>query len=366
MKTYLCPLFTILFLFVGCSKNESNPANSPSDNPTADNSTIDNVSAANGDISAAIDANNKIHVAYFSFNRGLKYATNKTGSWVASMIHPEDTSTTTGYFNDIAVDGSGFVHIVYMTSGMTLHDTSAIYYATNKSGGWVKTKIASAVGSDFSGVGIAVTSTGKVHIVYGNNTPMELFYRNDLSGGWSGPVSIGTYWTSVRPRLAVDANNNVYVAYEHGGERTLHLQTINSSGGLVLNSILDGGNSGEDRGWTPDIAINRINGAVLIPYWNNDSKHLKLYNAGTITKIDSLVNWTEPGIVTDANGKAYICYTNPSTSELFLFSNRTGGWVKENLSVSTPSSKYSSVVVESNGTIDIIYAGLTALKVVSK
>jgi hypothetical protein len=354
---------SFVFLFISCSKNQSTPTNSPSDNLTADNSTIDNVSAANGDISAAIDVNDKIHVAYFSFNRGLKYATNKTGSWVATMLHPEDTIMIMGSFNDIAVDNSSFVHIVYTTSGMTPNDTSAIYYSTNKSGAWVKTKIAYGIRSSYSGAGIAVTSNGKVHIVYGNTT-MDLWYTNDLSGVWSAHIRIGSYWTSVRPRLALDASDNVYVAYEHGGEGTLRLQTINSSGSLLLNSILDGGNSGEDRGWTPDIAINKTNGTVLIPYWNFDNKYLKLYHNGTITKIDS-VDWTESSIVTDANGKAYISYTNTSTSELYLYSNRTGGWVTEKLPVST-SGKSSNVVVKANGKIDIIYAGLTALKVITK
>ncbi|MFA4948993.1 MAG: hypothetical protein WC674_10895 [Candidatus Krumholzibacteriia bacterium] len=355
----------LLLLLMSCSKNESNPANGSGGSPTVDNSTVDNVNATNGDVSAAIDGNDKIHVAYFSFNRGLKYATNKTGPWVATMIHPEDTTTSTGYFNDIAVDNSGFVHIVYVTDGVTMNDTSAIYYATNKSGVWVKTKIAHAIGSGFSGAGIAVTSLGKVHIVYGNSS-WDLCYTNDLSGVWSGHVRIGSYWTNVRPRLALDANNNVYAAYEHGGEGSLHLQTINSSGDLVFNSILDGGNLGDARGWNPDIAINKTNGSVLISYWNYDSNLLKLYNAGTITTMDTLTNGTNPAVVTDDNGKAYVCYTDLSTDELYLVTNRTGSWASEKLPVSIVGS-YSAVVVESTGKIDIIYNVLGAsLKVISK
>ncbi|MBA4311358.1 MAG: hypothetical protein C0417_01890 [Chlorobiaceae bacterium] len=370
MKTYLYLLVLISILFISCSKKESTPTDTSYDDidyPIPDNSTIDNVNAANGDISAAIDASDKIHVAYFSFNLGLKYATNKTGSWVATMIHPEDTNTTMSIYNDIALDSNGFVHIVYNASGLTLSDTSAIYYVTNKLGTWVRTTIASSIGSDFSGAGIAVASTGKVHIVYGNNSA-DLFYINNLSGSWSGPARIGSYWTGVRPRLALDANNNVYVAYEHGGEGTLHLQTISSTGSLILNSILDGvPGSGDSRGWSPDIAINKTNGSVLIPYWNYGNKLLNLYDAGTISRVDSLVNWTDPAIVTDVNGKAYICYTNLSTSELYLTSNKTGSWVKEKLPVSV-ISRSSNLVVESTGKIDFIYClkGANALKVVSK
>ncbi|MBI5021007.1 MAG: hypothetical protein HZB59_06190 [Ignavibacteriales bacterium] len=367
MKTYFYLLVLVSILLISCSKKESSPTGSSDDNPIVDNSTIDNVNAANGDISAAIDANDKIHVSYFSFNLGLKYATNKSGSWVTTMIHPEDTTTTMSVYNDIAVDGSGFVHIVYNVVGQTITDTSAIIYATNKSGAWVKTKIAYSVGSSLSGCGIAVTSTGKVHIAYGNDGT-DLLYTNNLSGTWSSPARIGSYWANVRPRLALDASNNVYVAYEHGGEGTLHLQTITSAGTLSSNNIIVGvPSSGDDKGWSPDIAINKTNSSVLIPYWNYDDKYLNIYNNGVITKIDSLVNWTEAGIATDVNGKAYISYTNLSTSELYLTTNKTGALVTEKLPVSI-KSKSSNVVVESTGKIDIIYCanGVNALKIISK
>lgn len=345
MKTYLWLFTLIFFLLAGCSKNSSNPAGNT--DGSSNIQTIDNVNAANGDISAAIDGNNKLHAAYFSFNLGLKYATNKTGSWVTTMIHAEDTSTT--------------------ISGLKVSDESAVYYATNKTGSWVKTKIAYATGSDFSGAGLAVTSTGKVHIVYGDQT-MRLIYKHNLSGSWTSAGNLGSYWASVRPRLALDASNNVYVAYEHGGEGTLHLQVINSAGSLVSNSILDGViGSGMSVGWSPDIAINKTNGAAIIPYWNYDSKLLKIYNGGTITTLDTLNNWTEPGIVTDNSGKAHICYTDLSTNELYYVSNKTGAWVREKLPVSV-ISKNSALVIESTGKLHFIYCvkGVNALRVITK
>jgi hypothetical protein len=363
MKTHFIILSLILLLFIGCSK-DSGTNNSGDDNPAGSgNQTIDNVNAANGDVSAAIYKNNKIHIAYTTFNLVIKYATNKSGSWVTTMIHADDSSMYVTSFNDIAVDSSGFVHIVYTTSWMILTGESAVYYATDKTGTWVKTKIAYVTGASFSGVGLAVTSAGKVHIVYGDNT-MHLMYKNNLSGTWTGAGNLGTYWTSVRPRLALDASDYVYVAYEHGGENTLRLQLINSTGSLVSNTIIS---SGTSAGWSPDIAINKTDGAAIIPYWNYDANLLKVYNGSIITTLDTLTNWTDPAIKTDNSGKAHLCYTDLSTNELYYTSNKTGVWVKEKLPVSV-ISRSSDLVIESTGKVDFIYCvkGANALKIISK
>jgi hypothetical protein len=367
MKTSSLILSLVLLILMGCSKDDSPNSSGESNPPGSNTQTIDNVNAANGDISIALDRNDKLHVCYESFNTGLKYATNKTGTWVTSMIFTENARTANGGGSDIAVDSSGFVHIVYATFSMSVGDTASIIYATNKSGSWVNTTIALTTVGQFSGVGIATTPSGKTHVVYGDQT-MHLSYKNNLSGSWTTAGILGTYWAGVRPRLALDASNNVYVAYEHGGEGTLHLQVINSVGNPVSNSIIDGvSGSGTSVGWSPHVAINRTTGAVLIPYWNYDTHLLRLYNGGTITTLDTLTNWTAPAIVTDNSGKTYICYTDLSTNQLCYVSNKTGPWVCEILPVSAISMK-SDLAVESTGKVDFVYCqqGAVALNIVSK
>ena len=368
MKSYSTGLLLAFVIFLGCSK-DNDPGNPGAGNPpgTADNQTIDNVNAANGDISLAIDRNDKLHVCYQSFNISLKYATNRTGAWVTTTMFSEDTSTSNSGFSDLAVDSSGAVHIVYTTFAMSAGDTARIIYATNKSGSWVNTTIAFCSVGPLSGAGIAVTPGGKAHIVYGDQT-MHVCYRNNLSGTWTNAGVLGTYWTEVRPRLALDAINNVYVAYEHGGEWTLHLQVINSGGVPVSNSIVDGvSGSGTSVGWSPHIAINKANNNVLITYWNYDGRLLRLSNNGAKTTLDSLTNWTLPAIVMDNNGKAHVCYTDLSTSQLCYLSNKDGAWVNEILPVSV-ISKSSDIAVESTGKVDVVYClrGANTLKIVSR
>jgi hypothetical protein len=357
----------VMVVLIGCSKDDG--PSSPGDGTTGGSGaqTIDNVNAANGDISAVLDRDNKLHVCYESFNRGLKYATNKSGVWATTMIFTETPSTSNGGGSDIGVDSSGFVHIVYATFSMRAGDTASIMYATNRSGSWVTTRIAFTTVGQMSGVGIAVTPGGKSHVAYGDYTG-HVAYKNNLSSVWMGSGLLGTYWTNVRPRLALDASNNVYVAYEHGGEGTLHLQVINAAGTLLSNSILDGvPGSGTSVGWSPHIAINRITGSVLISYWNYDSRLLKLYNGGTITTLDTVTNWTAPAIVTDNNGKAHICYTDLSDSQLRYVSNKTGTWVGTHLPVSVVS-RSSDIAVESTGKVHFIYCvkDANALNVISR
>lgn len=367
MKTHSLVLSLTLLIVVGCSK-DNGPNNSGGSNPAGSNDqTIDNINAANGDISVALDRDNKLHVCYESFNIGLKYATNKTGTWATTMIFSENSNTANGGGSDITVDSSGFVHIVYATFSISGGDTAGIVYATNRSGSWVRTTITYSTVGQFSGVGIAVTPAGKTHIVYGDQT-MHVIYKNNLAGSWTSGGVLGTYWTDVRPRLALDASNNLYVAYEHGGEGTLHLQVISSAGSLVSNSIIDGdAGSGTSVGWSPHIAINKTNGAVLVSYWNYNDHLLRLYNGGTITTLDTLTNWTAPAIVTDNGGKTYICYTDLATNQLCYVSNKTGDWLSEILPVSA-ISRNSDLAVESTGKVDFIYClrGANALKLVSK
>jgi hypothetical protein len=199
---------------------------------------------------------------------------------------------------------------------------------------------------------------------------MQLRYLNNISGSWSATILIGSYWTSVRPHLALDSNNNVYIAYEHGGEGSLRLQVVNSSGSLVSNTVLDGpgvSGTGISTGWSPNIAINKASNLKYVSYWDFDNKLLKLYSAGGITTIDSC-DWNFSGIAVDQNGKVYISYVDKSLN-LSYATNKSGSWVVENLSIPAGgSSSHSDIVIESTGKMDLIYASRSGgfLKVTSK
>lgn len=325
--------------------------------------TIDQVNAGNDDISAAIDGHDAIHVCYFNFNRGLKYATNKTGIWVSTYIQEEDVNTIMDGFCDIAVDGNDNVHIVYSTSSLSSGGMGVLYYASNSSGSWIKTKLVEEA-PGFSGSGIIASSNGKVHIAFGASD-LKLKYLNNISGAWSSPIILGTYWASVTARLALDSNASdfwVYIVYEQGGEYPLlRCAIVDSSGRLLFNDILDGGAGDNSSKKSPNIAFNQVKYSWYVSYWWSDTRNnntlLKLYSSpGGITTLDSCA-WPQSGIALDPNGKVHISFTDlvTATSELRYATNKLGSWVVEKLPTLTNSS-HSDIVIESTGKIDIIYA----------
>ena len=74
------------------------------------------------------------HIAYRDVtNQDLKYATDKSGSWVYTTL---DSTGDVGYYTSIVMDSNGKLHISYF-------DTTAntLKYATDKSGSWVNSTV---------------------------------------------------------------------------------------------------------------------------------------------------------------------------------------------------------------------------------
>jgi hypothetical protein len=73
--------------------------------------TADRMSWIGGNqVSIAADAGGRLHVSYQDNNADLKYATNGSGAWLASVI---DASGSVGAYNALRVEASGRVHIAY-------------------------------------------------------------------------------------------------------------------------------------------------------------------------------------------------------------------------------------------------------------
>ena len=78
--------------------------------------------------SISIDANNKIHIAYYDATAyKVKYATNKYGSWQSFVIDTDGRLGTNGYTTGIFATPTGMVHIIYYD--YLLRD---LKYATNE------------------------------------------------------------------------------------------------------------------------------------------------------------------------------------------------------------------------------------------
>lgn len=95
----------------------------------------------------------------------------------ASVNEIADNSENVGTHNDIALDSNGFAHICYAEGGgFQFNSTTALKYATNKSGSWTTAIVdnSAEVGGYSS---IALDANNKVHISYYDN----IFARNVLT-----------------------------------------------------------------------------------------------------------------------------------------------------------------------------------------
>lgn len=330
---------------------------------------IDRCNASEGDISAAIDARNAIHVCYYSFSRGVKYATNKTGAWVARYLYRDDANTYAEPYCKLVVDGNRKDHVVYAVRSRFLDGVNTLYYATNASGSWRNTIIAQTNdNSAFGSSGIEVTTNGKVHIAF--VAEMSLVYKTNVSGAWVSTVVDDWFQDAGELSLASDSSGNVFMAYDDAWEGTLRLQEISAAGGLVSNIVLDGDpeEPTSSIGWSPSIVIDKASNAKHITYWDFEHKLLKLYSSGAISTIGSC-SWPKAGIALDRNGKVYVSFTDPDSSNprLKYATNKSGSWVLTDLPpYSTAQS--SDVVVGSRGKVSVIYSvrNNSSLRIISR
>lgn len=201
--------------------------------------TIDRPLTAVEHSSIAVDAMDSAHIAYSCYlvifsgeevihDHDLKYATNASGLWVAATV---DGAGDVGEFPSIALDGSGNVHISYLSAGAWFH---SLKYATNVSGSWETVTLDDGLvgGGQTS---IAVDAEGSVHIsYYGGNT---LKYATNASGLWEtvaldgGGSDVGRYSS-----IAVDAAGAVHIGYS--GADTLKYAT-NATGLWTTETVCD-------------------------------------------------------------------------------------------------------------------------------
>ena len=172
--------------------------------------TIDSTGDVGIYSSLALDSNNKVHVAYYDqANTNLKYATNASGSWIASTI---DSTGDVGNYASIAVDSNDKVHMSYYDSG----GNSDLKYATNTSGSWIYTTLDSD-GSVGAATSIAIDSNDKVHISYADATGKgvggDLNYATNTSGSWVVSTIDFTSGVGNSTSIALDSRNNAHISY---------------------------------------------------------------------------------------------------------------------------------------------------------
>ncbi|MBI1910336.1 MAG: hypothetical protein HYS22_09245 [Deltaproteobacteria bacterium] len=270
----------------------SNPNFSQNGNNAAFSYTgIDGIGDVGAGTSIAVDSNNKLHIAYRdTTNSTLKYATNKSGSWVPETIEAGGVSPS------IAVDSNGTVHISHQAS-------NKVRYVTGTAGSWSGQEVLST--GNFAAVGassLVVDTNNKVYVVGSNLPSNNLYYTTNKLGSWSSEEKVSD--NAAGASVAVNKTGIVYISFSKSNALTL---ATNSGSGWNITTIDSTMTVGLDAISTDST------GHIYICYYDATNKDLKyatnLTGSWVTMTLDStgdIGNYCD--IAIDLNDRLHISY----------------------------------------------------------
>ena len=211
--------------------------------------TLDSSGHVGGDCFIILDSDDDIHIIYFDdSNNNLKYATKALSSAIAASnwaISTMDNNGNVGNFGSMAVDANDRLHVAYYSS----YD-SCLKYATKDDGSstWSREVVESAgvVGKFTS---IALDSNGKPHITYRDTSNTNLKYAHKMGSSWVTATIDSTSLSGSGTSLAIDSNDHLHVAYKTNSTEIAYM--TNRSGSWVKTTL--------DANTTGNWGVNYIN-----------------------------------------------------------------------------------------------------------
>ncbi len=324
-----------------------------------------------------IDSGGNIHIVFVhdlnpsggEYNRPLKYMTNESGTWSTSTVHSNiDTHCT---MISLAVDANDKVHIAYPID-------DGISYSTNVTGSWVTTTIYQNVVSYLFGPSLAIDTSGVAHISYVDRSPenrtyySDLYYVTNSGGSWSsttvdtvqGVTVSSIYYEDCfsEPSIALSSSRSAYIAYHDCTNSYLKYAT-NASGSWNTFEVTS--NDDNIKSFFPSIALDN-NDYTHISYSDNALNYM--FNAGdswsatTISTTQFEAAFSN-SLVVDANGKAHIVYAqnpgDPNTVWLDYATNESGTWITETVDANGATGYFASIVTDSNNNPHISYSNVS-------
>jgi len=217
--------------------------------PSVSNASI----GSSGRMDYEIDASGNIHILFNASTSNMAvdndqyYGKYNGTTWTFEKI------AETGYLADgadLVVDSSGKIHVSFRNWSASGH---IMRYATNKSGSWVLSTIiqATSTGTDeIHDSYVVVDSSGNATVIYRRedlqNNGQDNYYMTSSSNSFSTQTKILDGKTDLKVyRIAaveIDVSDKIYYAYSNETDGTSHFAT-NATGSWVTTDIISAGHA---------------------------------------------------------------------------------------------------------------------------
>ncbi len=237
---------------------------------------------------AVAGANDTLHVAYYDdVNKRYKYATNASGSWKSYRVAESETAAAPA----IVVFASGSAG-VYFQNGSDVWQANLEVPSQPQIGLFL---------SNARNLSADIDENGTFHTVHTNTDATTIYYRRNVQGIWSSPVSaVSLQDGATVKKLAFDAYMN-----EGSGKKAL-CYYVDDPGGIdqtyVAYTAIDDMNSDWNRvnigtnhayAYQPAVYITS-NGTVTAGFWDGNQIAKLWYDDGNQAATES-VKWTSTG-----------------------------------------------------------------------
>ncbi len=307
--------------------------------------TIDNKSTTQQWLSETVDPSGYVHISYYDSSLSvLMYGTNVDGSWKTEQIG----GTNNGMFSSIASDSSGTIHLAYYDSA-----NNKLYYISNGGNSWSSPTMIDSGGKYVS---LAVQPNGYVHVAYQDANGQKVMYAEKVGTAWSAPIVIDNTGISGQGiSISVDNLGKSYVSY---------FESVNSQ--LRFSSNADDSWSNEQISGTglvapfTAIAMNNASGKVMVVYYDQTNQMLKSIEgsagswSASIT-IDAVVGPPFSSIVMDSNLDMHVAYYDKSNATLKYAKFAGGAWTTFIVDSSVYSNGVCSIDLDSYDKVHIAY-----------
>ena len=224
----------------------------------------------------AIDSSSTIHVVWEDHTPGnadiyYKASTNGGTTWSAA----KRLTWTSGqsFLPAIDADSSDGIHVIWQdhTDG-----NGEVYYKASADGGttWSAAKRLTWTSGESYGPGISIASNGAIHIVWYDDSlvNLEIYYKRSTDGGATWSVSQRLTWTlgdSLYPATSIDSSDAIHIVWQDDTPGSDEIYYKKSTDGGITWSSAQRRTSTPGYSEAPAVAID--SGDIIHIVWQCDT-----------------------------------------------------------------------------------------------